>query len=49
MPDNARDKRVHARRQVGDILSEGESIKPMSKNDKRLYTKREPKSLQQDV
>ena len=35
--------------QIEDILSEGEAIKPMSKNDKRLYAKREPKSLQQDV
>jgi hypothetical protein len=32
--------------QIEDILSEGESIKPMSKNDKGLRPKRQPKSLQ---
>jgi hypothetical protein len=66
MPDNAKDKRVHAaakpvsapsriptdgdltcsESQIEDILSEGESIKPMSKNDKGLHPKRQPKSLQ---
>jgi len=32
--------------QIEDILSEGESIKPMSKKDKGLHPKRQPKSLQ---
>ena len=29
--------------QIEDILSEGESSKPMSKSDKGLHTKRQPK------
>lgn len=31
--------------QIEDILSEGESSKPMSKSDKGLHPKRQPKSL----
>lgn len=30
--------------QIEDILSEGESSKPMSKSDKGLHAKRQPKS-----
>lgn len=30
--------------QIEDILSEGESSKPMSKSDKGLHQKRQPKS-----
>jgi hypothetical protein len=30
--------------QIEDILSEGESSRPMSKSDKGLHTKRQPKS-----
>jgi hypothetical protein len=30
--------------QIEDILSEGESSKPMSKSDKGLHIKRQPKS-----
>lgn len=30
--------------QIEDILSEGESSKPMSKSDKGLHPKRQPKS-----
>ena len=32
--------------QMEDILSEGESSKPMSKSDKGLHPKRQPKSPQ---
>ena len=32
--------------QIEDILSEGESSRPMSKSDKGLHTKRQPKSSQ---
>ena len=66
MPDDAKDKKVHAtakpasapsripadgdltcsESQIEDILSEGESIRPMSKSDKGLHPKRQPKSLQ---
>jgi hypothetical protein len=66
MPDNAKDKRVHAaakpvsvpsriptdgdltcsESQIEDILSEGESSKPMSKNDKGLHPKRQAKTPQ---
>jgi hypothetical protein len=31
--------------QIEDILSEGESSRPMSKSDKGLHTKRQPKPL----
>ena len=64
MPDDAKDKKVHAaakpaeapsqlaadgnltcsESQIEDILSEGESSRPMSKSDKGLYQKRQPKS-----
>ncbi|MCX5723475.1 MAG: hypothetical protein NTX84_02935 [Nitrospirae bacterium] len=64
MPDDAKDKKVHAaakpasalsraqvdgdltcsESQIEDILSEGESSKPMSKSDKGLHPKRQPKS-----
>ena len=63
MPDDAKDKKVHAaakpagapsripadgdltcsESQIEDILSEGESSRPMSKSDKGLQ-KRQPKS-----
>jgi hypothetical protein len=66
MPDNAKDKKVHAaakpvsapsripadgdltcsESQIEDILSAGESIRPMSRSDKGLHPKRQPKSLQ---
>ncbi len=66
MPDDAKDKKVHAaakpigaplrkpvdsdltcsESQIEDILSEGESSRPMSKSDKGLHTKRQPKSSQ---
>ena len=66
MPDDAKDKKVHAaakpagapspipaggdltcsESQIEDILSEGESSRPMSKSDKGLYPKRQPKSSQ---
>lgn len=65
MPDDAKDKQVHAsakpasvpsripadgdltcgESQIEGILSEGESSRPMSKNDKGLNPKRQPKSL----
>ena len=32
--------------QIEDILSEGESSRPVSKSDKGLHTKRRPKSSQ---
>ena len=32
--------------QIEDILSEGESSRPMSKSDKGLHPKRQPKSSQ---
>jgi hypothetical protein len=32
--------------QIEDILSEGESSRPMSKSDKGLHQKRQPKSTQ---
>lgn len=32
--------------QIEEILSEGESSRPMSKSDKGLHLKRQPKSLQ---
>ena len=32
--------------QIEDILSEGESSRPMSKSDKGLHQKRQPKSSQ---
>lgn len=32
--------------QIEDILSEGESSRPMSKSDKGLHAKRQPKSSQ---
>ena len=64
MPDDAKDKEVHAaanpadallripadgdltcnESQIEDILSEGESSRPMSKSDKGLHPKRQPKS-----
>ncbi|TKS63994.1 MAG: hypothetical protein EWM73_00871 [Nitrospira sp.] len=66
MPDDAKDKKVHAaakpagalsrisadgdltcsESQIEDILSEGESSRPMSKSDKGLHQKRQPKSSQ---
>jgi hypothetical protein len=66
MPDDAKDKKVHAvtkpadapsriptdgdltcsESQIEDILSEGESSRPMSKSDKGLLPKRQPKSSQ---
>ena len=66
MPDDAKNKRVHAtakpadassripadgdltcsESQIEDILSEGESSRPMSKSDKGLHQKRQPKSSQ---
>ena len=64
MPDDAKDKEVHAaakpadaplriladgdlscsESQIEDILSGGESSRPMSKSDKGLHPKRQPKS-----
>jgi hypothetical protein len=64
MPDDAKDKKVHAaakpagapsgipadgdltcsESQIEDILSEGESSRPMSKSDKGLHQKPHPKS-----
>jgi len=66
MPDDAKDKKVHAavksaeapsriladgdltcsESQIEDILSEGESSKPLSKSDKGLHPKPQPKSSQ---
>ena len=66
MPDDAKNKRVHAaaklaetpsrkpakgdltcsESQIEDILSEGESSRPMSKSDKGLHQKRQLKSSQ---
>ena len=66
MPDDAKDKKVHAvakpagapsripadsdltcsESQIEDILSEGESSRPMSKSDKGLHPKPQPKSSQ---
>ena len=66
MPDDAKDKKVHAvtkpvgaqsriptdgdltcsESQIEDLLSEGESSRPMSKSDKGLLPKRQPKSSQ---
>ena len=66
MPDDAKDKKVHAaakpagapswipadgdltcsESQIEDILSEGESSKPMSRSDKGLHQKRQLKSSQ---
>ena len=66
MPDDAKDKKVHAvtkpvgtpsriptdgdltcsESQIEDILSEGESSRPMSKSDKGLLPKRQQKSSQ---
>ena len=66
MPDDAKDKKIHAaakpasalsripvdgnltcsESQIEDILSEGESSRPMSKSDKGLLPKRQPKSSQ---
>ena len=66
MPDDARDKKIHAaakpaeapsriladgdltcsESQIENILSEGESSRPMSKSDKGLHPKRQPKSSQ---
>jgi hypothetical protein len=66
MPDDAKDKKVHAatkpaespsriladgdltcsESQIENILSEGESSRPMSKSDKGLHPKRQPKSSQ---
>lgn len=63
MPDNSKDKKVHAaaksapapsrkpadgdltcsESQIEDILSEGESSRPMSKSGKGLHPKRQPK------
>lgn len=64
MPDDAKDKKVHAaakpagapsriqadgdltcsESQLEDLLSEGESSRPLSKSDKGLHQKRQPKS-----
>ena len=64
MPDDAKDKKVHAaaksasapsrkpadgdltcsESQIEDILSEGESCRPISKSDKGFHAKRQPKS-----
>ena len=63
MPDDAKDKKVHAaakqagapsrkpadgdltcsESQLEDILAEGESSRPLSKSDKGLHQKRQPK------
>jgi hypothetical protein len=63
MPDDAKDKKVHAaakpagapsrkpadgdltcsESQLEDLLSEGESSRPLSKSDKGLHQKRQPK------
>jgi hypothetical protein len=64
MPDDAKDKKVHAaakpagapsrksaegdltcsESQIEEILSEGESSRPLSKSDKGLHQKRQPRS-----
>ena len=58
MPGDVKDEKLHAaakpadgdltcsESQIEDILSEGESNRPISKSDKGLHQKRQPRSSQ---